>query len=193
MIGKIRGKLISKFNDYGLIETKSGIAFWVNLGEKKINNLPLKSILEVYTFLQVTEENFILYGFDSLDQYQLFHMLLQVNSVGPRIAHHIATFASKEQIIKAVKENDIFFFTKIPSVGKKIAARIILELSAILKNEIATKNLIFTDEDKLLIQTLKKLGFSPDLINRIYKKIPKDLDLEQRLKIALKIIKDEKL
>jgi Holliday junction DNA helicase RuvA len=192
MIGKIKGKLIEKIDNLGLIETNSGVSFWVKFGLKILNKLTINESLEIYTYLQVSEDNLSLYGFDNLSQYRLFQLLLQVNGVGPKTAHNIVTYADAEEILTAVRENNLEYFTQIPGTGKKTSARIILELSSYLKKEANITNLIFSDDDRLLIDTLKNLGFSSSQIHRVFNKLPKNIPFEERLKIALKKIKDEK-
>jgi Holliday junction DNA helicase RuvA len=192
MIGKIKGKLIEKIDNLGLIETNGGVSFWIKLGLKTLNKLAINEPIEIYTYLQVSEDNLSLFGFDNLSQYRLFQLLLQVNGVGPKTAHNIVTYADSEEILTAVKENNIEYFIQIPGTGKKTSARIILELSSHLKKEANIPNLTFSDDDRLLIDTLKNLGFSSSQIHHVFNKIPKNIPFEERLKIALKKIKNEK-
>jgi len=191
MIGKIKGKIIKKHHQSILLETAVGISFWVKMGAKFFEKLNEKEEIEVYTFLYVGEKDFLLFGFENIEEYYLFKLLLQIENIGPKLAHNIVTFATKEEIFKAVEEENLLFFTQIPGIGKKTAARIILEISTHLKKEQSIRELILTEEDKLLFETLKKLGFRQKEIVQIYNKIPKNIKLEERLKIALSQLKKD--
>lgn len=191
MIGKIKGKIIKKDNQFILLETALGISFWVKMGTKIFEKLNENEEIEVYTFLYVGEKDFLLFGFENIEQYYLFKLLLQIENIGPRLAHNIVTFATKEEIFKAVEEENLLFFTQIPGIGKKTATRIILEISTHLKKEQSIKELVFTEDDKLLFETLKKLGFRQKEIAQIFNKIPKNIKLEERLKIALSQLKKD--
>ena len=83
---------------------------------------------KVYTYLNVGEDVFDLYGFASLSELNSFKQLLGVSGVGPRAALAILSVGTPESLAMAIVTEDVKALTAAPGVGKKIAQRIILEL-----------------------------------------------------------------
>lgn len=189
MIGKIKGKLIETENNIGLIETQSGLAIYVFLTPRLISRYPLKSDVEIYTYLQVREDALILFGFDSKDQYKLFIQLLSVPGVGPKTAYSVISYAKSDDLLRAVRENNIDYFLQIPGLGKKTSMKIILELSQQLKEQFTLEKMYLSEEDKLVIDALVSLGFKNIEAKKILQKIPKNLSVEERITKALKMVK----
>lgn len=192
MIGAINGKVKLIINTSALIETKGGIFFWVKLPSRLLKKIKVNTHLYVFTYLHITENEWSLYGFENYHQYFWFKLILTVKSIGPKLAFSIISYDSVERIITAVKNKDIDFFTQISGIGKKSAARIILELSNRLEKEVNLDFIYLTAEDKMVVDALKQLGFPLSSINQIIKKIPQSQSLEERLKFALKLLSDVK-
>jgi len=186
MIGKIKGKLVEIEENLALIETSCGIFYQVYLSPNFIKKHPLKSLVEVYTFLEVKEDGLNLYGFESKKEYQFFLSLISVSGVGTKMAFSVISFLNVEEAVKAVKENNLEVLAQVPRLGKKTATKIILELSQKLKKDIDFSSLYLSDEDKTVIDTLVTLGYQPTLAKKIFAKIPKNLSLEEKIKWALK-------
>ena len=113
MIGKIKGILMELDGNSGLIETKSGLFYQVNLTPSIINNHKADKNLEIYTYLQVREDALVLFGFESKKEYDFFKLLLAVSGVGPKTAFSVISFAKIDDLTKAVKENNSDYFIKI--------------------------------------------------------------------------------
>jgi len=186
MIGKIKGKLVEIEENLGLIETPSGVFYQVHLPPSFIKKHPLESLVEVYTFLEVKEDALNLYGFGSKKEYQFFLSLISVSGVGAKMAFSVISFLTVDEVIKAIKENNLEVIAQVPKLGKKTAAKIILELSQKFKKEPNLSYLYLSDEDKTVIDTLITLGYQPAFAKKIFIKIPKNLSLEEKIKWALK-------
>lgn len=192
MIGQIEGILIKIIEKQGLIATKSGISFWVQLPTSVIANYQLNTPIKLFTYLKISENELTLYGFSNFEDYHLFKMLLLVDTVGPKTAHNIISFASSEKIIQAVENNDLIFFQNIPGIGKKTAAKIVLELNSRLKKDFKIDLINLSEENKLLFDTLKQLGFQSKEIAQIMPKIPSKKSFEEKLKFALQLLGNER-
>ena len=92
---------------------------------------------KVYTFLNVAENAFGLYGFGSQSELNSFKMLIGVSGVGPKAALAILSACTPETLAMAVVTGDEKALTAAQGVGKKIAQRIILELKDKLAKETA--------------------------------------------------------
>ncbi len=89
----------------------------------------------LYTYLNVGEDVFDLYGFASQGELGSFRQLLSVSGVGPKAALAILSSVTPEGLAMAVVTGDEKSLTAAPGIGKKIAQRIILELKDKLAKE----------------------------------------------------------
>jgi Holliday junction DNA helicase RuvA len=82
----------------------------------------------LYTRLQVRDDAMVLFGFGSPDERSLFDQLVTVGGVGPKLAMSILSVLSPESLRRAIATGDADALTLVPGVGKKVAARVILDL-----------------------------------------------------------------
>ena len=187
MIGKLKGKLVEVNKNVGLIETSGGVGYLVYLTPHLISLIPKDSLISIYTYLQVRDDALVLFGFKTVEECDFFKELLTVPGVGPKTAFSVISFGKTEDIIKAVKENNIDYFTKIPGLGKKTGMKIILELSQKFKEEFNLEKMYLTAEDKTVVDALVSLGFKTHEAKNILSKLPKNLSLEEKIKKALNL------
>ncbi len=83
---------------------------------------------KVYTFLNVGDGIFDLYGFATLNELNSFKLLLGVSGVGPKAALAVLSSGTPETLAMAIVTGDEKALTAAPGIGKKIAQRVILEL-----------------------------------------------------------------
>ena len=118
MIGKIKGILSEIDGQMGLIETSGGVFYRVFLPPPLLRIVTPESI-EIYTYLQVRDDAFVLFGFETKVNYDYFNLLLTVSGVGPKTAFNVMAYAQPVDINQAVRNNDVKFFSKVPGLGKK--------------------------------------------------------------------------
>lgn len=82
----------------------------------------------LYTYCNIREDAFDIYGFFSRDELRCFELLLSVTGVGPKAAVAILSATSPERFTLAIMTQDEKALTAAQGVGKKLAQRIILEL-----------------------------------------------------------------
>ena len=152
----------------------------------------------LYTFLNVGESVFDLYGFSSSKELESFRMLLGVSGVGPKAALAILSACTPEALALAVVSGDEKALTAAPGVGKKIAQRIILELKDKLARESAATGLDFsggnagkvnpfTSKAGEAAAALAVLGYSAQEAAAALKGLDTDaLSLEELIRQALK-------
>lgn len=185
MIGKIKGKLIEVDGNTGLIETSGGVSYEIYLSPQVISSHEPPIELNLYTHLQVREDALVLFGFQTKKEHKFFKLLLTVSGVGPKTAFNVVSFVSLDSLVSGVKNNDVEVFNKVPGLGRKTAMKIILELSTKLKTEFDMKNMILSDEDKIVIDALISLGYKINEAKKIISKLPKNLSIEEKIKKAL--------
>ncbi len=186
MIGKIKGNLTEIDGTTGLIETTGGVFYKVFLPTSLLM-VPTPHAVELYTYLQVREDALVLYGFNYKKDHDLFIMLLSVSGVGPKTAYTVSSYVRPEELVVAVRQNNIDYFTKIPGLGKKTAMKILLELSQKMKEDFQIEKMNISEEDNTVIEALVSLGFKTQDARNILTKIPKELSLEDKIKEGIKI------
>ncbi|MGC3438144.1 Holliday junction branch migration protein RuvA, partial [Enterococcus faecium] len=82
----------------------------------------------IYVHQVIREVAHLLYGFDSLEDKQLFLRLVSVSGIGPKSALAIMASEDHSGLIQAVESCDVTYLTKFPGVGKKTAQQMILDL-----------------------------------------------------------------
>lgn len=192
MIGKLKGRLTDIEGNTGLIETSGGVFYKLFLTPAIIKNHPSDDMVEFYTYLQVRDDALVLFGFETKIEHDFFIMLLTVPGVGPKTAYSVISYGNIEEIINAVKNNDINFFSRIPGLGKKTTMKIMLELSQKLKQEFKLEAAYLSEEDKTVIDALVSLGFKSSEAHQILSKIPKNLSVEEKIREALQITNKHK-
>ena len=124
---------------------------------------------KLYTYLNVGEDIFDLYGFATQNELSSFKMLLSVSGVGPKAALAILSVGTPETLAMAIVTGDEKALTVAPGIGKRIAQRIILELKDKIAKEqptisvpagSASAGAVFSDKAKEAAAALAVLGYS---------------------------------
>ena len=194
MIAYVKGKLDTKTNTFVVIDVQ-GIGYKIFMSAKSIESLgEIGQEIKVYTHYYVREDNISLYGFSSNEELRMFELLISVSGVGAKSAIAMLSEITPSSFALAVITDDISKLVKIPGVGKKTAARIILELKDKLKTETAIEQTeeinvqIEKDNDSNeAIAALQVLGYTRKEIEKVFEKIDiKNLELEEIIKAALR-------
>lgn len=127
MIASVRGKVAAL--DPSLVIEVGGLGLAVHVSANTAARLPgLGDEVLLHTYLHVREDHLALYGFASVEERALFVSLLGVNGIGPRVALTLLSSAPHEELGRALQAGDDAYLVKLPGVGKKTAARLIVEL-----------------------------------------------------------------
>src|SRR5215471_15066407 len=128
MIGQLRGRLADKRPNQILIDV-GGVGYLVQVPLSTFASLgELHTEVTVLIHTHVREDALALYGFLSSREKHFFEMLISASGVGPALALKILSGMSVEELLPAIRANDLVRLTQIPGVGRKTAERIILEL-----------------------------------------------------------------
>ena len=130
MISYLKGKYIDRTDDGSIILNVNGIGFEVFvtgevLGRVAYNN---SDEIELFTYMQVKEDGMSLFGFLTLDELSIFKKIISVSGIGPKGGMSILSTLNREQFIMAVIDEDSDRIAKAPGIGKKTAAKLVLEL-----------------------------------------------------------------
>lgn len=196
MISYLKGILKYIFQDTIIIEVNN-VGYQIFVSSHTLTQLPKEgNIIEIYTHMNVREDNISLFGFLTINELDCFNMLINVSGIGPKVALGILSTLRPQDINKAIIIEDINLLTKAPGIGKKTAQRIILELKDKLKI-----NSTFNYDDNLeqyyeassnsvnqeAIEALIALGYSQiDATNSVINVYNENLKLEELIKLSLK-------
>ncbi|MEI6221622.1 MAG: Holliday junction branch migration protein RuvA [bacterium] len=187
MLGSLRGKITLKAKSYIIMEVNN-IGYRIFVPASLMPTLTDSQEYCFYIHQQVKEDAHVLFGFPNFDQLELFEALITVSGVGPKSALSIINLAPTSQLSMAIKQENIGFISTADGIGKKTAAKIILDLKTKVDN-IQTESAIFPSEEGVdLVSALESLGYSKPSIRSIIVDIDTSLTLEQQLKIALQTI-----
>ena len=167
MIRLLSGTVADVSTNTIILETTGGIGYLVYITTRFIT-LPNEQI-RLYTHLAVRENALDLYGFISIEELQLFELLLTISGIGPKSALQIMDQADCALILEAISLEDPLHLTKLSGISKKTAEKIVLGL----KDKIDTKVMVTNSagRDGTIYQdafdTLITLGYNPQSIRQV--------------------------
>ncbi len=181
MISYLKGTILLQRTGFIILET-GGVGYKVGI-KKELESKEA----ELFIHEHIKEEAYDLYGFESYDELDLFEKLISVNGVGPKVAMSIMTISSGEKIIQAIINEDIAFFQSVPGIGKKVAAKVILDLKGKAAGLQGYGVIGKVEGSNEILDALESLGYKGVELARIVQKIPSDLaTTEDKIKWCLK-------
>jgi Holliday junction DNA helicase RuvA len=128
MIAFVEGTLISGGAE-AVVMVGGGIGLDVQLSALSAGQLPTPGdSVRLWTHLAVREDNWSLYGFVDAEERAMFRLLISVSGVGPKVAMGMLSRASGHDIAVYLRTGDEKALTTLPGIGKKSAARLVVEL-----------------------------------------------------------------
>jgi Holliday junction DNA helicase RuvA len=187
MIAKLTGKIDYLKDNYAVVD---------------VHDVGYKVYLSVYTFGKVAgfggnpvelhvhtyvrEDQLALYGFLTIEEKEMFELLISISGIGPKAAMGILSIATPNTIKTAILNEDPSILTKVSGIGKKTAERVILEL----KNKVADLSVGEKEEaviDSDAIEALVSMGYSVSDARDALKMVSLEIkDVGARIKEALR-------
>jgi len=128
MIAHLRGKLLAKHPNQAIVET-AGVGYDVTISVPTFSDLPAAGAeVALHIHTHVREDLIALYGFLRPSEKLLFEKLITVSGIGPKLAITILSGMAADEMVGAIRDNDVARLTRIPGIGKKTAERMVLEL-----------------------------------------------------------------
>lgn len=188
MIAHLRGKLLAKHPNQAIVET-GGVGYDVVISVPTFSDLPATGgevALHIHT--HVREDALALYGFLRSSEKALFEKLITVSGIGPKLAITILSGMPAEEMVNAIRMNDIARLTRIPGIGKKTAERMVLELRdklALEKHgEIAPAPVLSAVEEDVL-SALVNLGYQRAAAEKALASVSKKGQFDTMFRAAL--------
>lgn len=193
MISGITGTLV-KTSPNALHVSVGGVTFQIFAPITTIANISEKvsSEISLETYLYVREDTLSLYGFLTLSDRLLFEQLLSISGVGPKVALAILSTFDAEVFAQIIENEDVHKLTLVPGLGKKTAARLVLELKGKLVKNALESGVSAASLDQELVDALTSLGYSQGLAESAVSKMEdKNGTIEEQIVRALQyLVKD---
>ena len=169
MIGRLRGELIHKTPGSALVDC-GGVGYACLVSLATYSALPDEGAQTVLYVETVMRENELgLLGFASIQEKNLYRLLVKVDGVGPKLALAALGALTLGDLVGAIRDRDIRALTRIPGVGKKSAEKLCFELSEKLGGLAGLEGLQGTQApadpwESDLRSALTNLGFKEDAV-----------------------------
>lgn len=191
MIAHLRGKLLAKHPNQAIVET-GGVGYDVTISVPTFSDLPaVGGDVALHIHTHVREDMLALYGFLRSAEKTLFEKLITVSGIGPKLAITILSGMAADEMVNAIRGNDIARLTRIPGIGKKTAERMVLELRDKLPpekaGEVATMPTLSAVEEDVL-SALMNLGYQRASAEKALAAIPKNGQFDAMFRQALTVL-----
>jgi Holliday junction DNA helicase RuvA len=146
----------------------AGVGYLVSVSTTTRQKLPAPGgELDLHIHTHVREDQLALYGFASVEELEMFGMLIQVDGVGPKVGLNILGAASLEVLKRAIVSEDAAPIRRASGVGARTAAKVIIELKprldAVAELEVVPRASALAGDGvvpKAVESALRNLGFS---------------------------------
>ncbi|HEX2678094.1 MAG TPA: Holliday junction branch migration protein RuvA, partial [Polyangiales bacterium] len=201
MIGRLTGKVIDHGHgatDGSVVLDVGGVGYEVFVPLRTLSRLPLEEPVTLHVHTHVREDALVLYGFASADDRATFRVLLGISNVGPKLAMAVMSDLGAAELHRVIALGDRARLEAVSGVGKKTAARLLLELKDKLPMPIDLHGATATadkparppsgDVASQVCDTLVGLGFTRAQAEAAVAKVSKPeqkVPVEQMLRLAL--------
>ena len=201
MIASLTGVLTYKTPQYVIVDVQ-GVGYRITTPLSSFYSLPdLNDRVVLLTHTYVREDAIQLFGFLTLQERDAFLLLLTINGIGPRLALNILSGLSVHELKLAIEKGDLARLGSIPGVGKKTAARLVLELKEKILSLGPTTHVASLKEapsdsqERLKVDALAGLVYlgyqkaqAREVIDRLMEGIDRQLTVEQLIRDSLKLL-----
>jgi len=200
VIAHLTGTILSKQPNAVVIDV-SGVGYEVTIPVStfyELGEVGAQASLRVHT--HVREDAIMLFGFRTGREKELFLRLTSVSGIGPKLGITFLSGTSPDDLIAAIRSNDLARLVSIPGVGRKTAERVVIELRdkigqlALLESDVASAPSTTVDVDATrddVVAALVSLGYQKALAEKIVAKVlevESNRTIEHVLRQALKLL-----
>ncbi len=198
MIAFIKGTVEHIIENFVLLDC-NGVGYRIYLtgsSLQTVSQTPEGEVIKLFTYMYVKEDGTSLYGFLTLEEYDLFNMLITVNGVGPKAAMSVLSVAPPSQLLLYIATEDADMITKAQGIGSKTAQRIVLDLKDKVKKMALPASMqaqtslgnISGGQSQDALDALISLGYSRNESLKAISQVDLNLPIEKVIKTALKKI-----
>lgn len=187
MIAQVTGRIVAKTASSCVVEA-GGIGLRLWMSTNSLSRLPAEGDeVTVYTHLHVREDELSLFGFESLEEQELFEKLITVSGIGPKVALSALSSLSPRDLVGAIVREDDALIATVPGIGKKTAQRLIIELKdKVGAGELGPRPGARSSANAEATDALASMGFSTAEVALALKGYEGTDDAQSMLRYALK-------
>ena len=200
MIALISGKIVYKGISHLVVDAQ-GVGYRIFIPLTTFYELPeAGQLITLHVHTHVKQDAINLFGFYTVQERDLFQLMLSVSGIGPKMSMNILSGISVQELLRAISSGDVGNLISIPGLGKKTAERLILELKEkVLKkmmadimpagdNQERVNQLIKEDVLSALVNLGYKSNVAQSALDKVLQVSAKEMPMEQLLKKTLKIL-----
>ena len=205
MIEYVKGEIVEITPAYAVIDVH-GVGYGLNISLNTYSAIQGKSEARLWVYEAIREDAYVLFGFGTKEERDMFLLLITVSGVGANTARVILSELTVAELCNVIATGNERILKGVKGIGLKTAQRIIVDLKDKIPQELGVQEFRSTGAQtnvpqinaaqKLVrdeaVGALTMLGFSPaptqKVVNAILKEHP-DAPVEQVVKMALKQIK----
>jgi holliday junction DNA helicase RuvA len=200
MIALISGKIAYK-GISSIVVDANGIGYRIFIPLTTFYELPeADEIVTLHVHTHVKQDAINLFGFYTIQERDLFQLMISVSGIGPKIAMNILSGITANDLLQAISRGDVAKLVSIPGVGRKMAERLILELKEKVIKKMTMEQIPAADDQykagemikEDVLSALVNLGYknntAKDALDKVMQLSKEDLTLDQLLKKTLKIL-----
>lgn len=201
MIGSLRGTFLERLSKNEVLIEVQGVGYRLTVSPATVARLGSNgSSVFVYVHTHVREDALMLFGFASRDESACFETLISAHGVGPSLALSILSALTPNSLRMAIATDDVDALTVVPGVGKKTAARLLIELKskldvmgsdysvAIAAAGDGSPDVAEHDARNDVRAALTELGYGTEEVRATIRKLPLDGDATTLLRQALALL-----
>lgn len=189
MLNYIFGRIVSIGFD-SIIVDANNLGYEIQVSHP--NAFKKDELTKVHVFMQVKEDEFVLFGFPNEEEKAIFKRLISVSGIGPKTAINMLTQTTVDGLISAIETSNTTYLKKLPGIGPKAAQQIILDL----KGKLVFESYNNKGEPEVIAalndvrEGLRNLGFKVSEIDSVLTILSKEkLTSQEYLKRALQLLR----
>lgn len=200
MIALISGKIAYKGISHVIVDVQ-GVGYRVFIPLTTFYELPeAGEPITLHIHTNVKQDAINLFGFYTIQERDLFQLMISVSGIGPKMSMNILSGISAQELLSAISGGNVGKLVKIPGVGKKMAERLVLELKEkIIKKmmlEQTPETGVLPDAGEMIMEdvlsALVNLGYknnvAQDALNKALRSSEEQLEMDKLLKKTLKFL-----
>lgn len=186
MLAGLRGTVEHRGPDY-MVTSVGGLSLKVFVPSSTLAQAgEVGSAVRLHTYLYFRADALALYGFATREELEMFELLLTVSGVGPKVGLSILSAMPPDNLRLALAAGNAELLAGVPGIGKKTAARLVVELKGkVAAAPAAAASLLPSEAHGEVVAALASLGYSPSQIQRALQALPSDPSLGTEDKIVL--------
>jgi len=200
MIALICGKIAYR-GISSIVVDVSGVGYRVFIPISTFYELPeAGEMVTLHVHTSVKQDAINLFGFYTVQERDLFQLMISVSGIGPKIAMNIISGIAVRDLLQAISRGDLGKLVGIPGVGRKMAERLVLELREKVIKKMTAEQIPVADDRQQAGEMIKEdvlsalinLGYknnvAKDAVDKVIQASKEDLTLDELLKKTLKIL-----